>query len=501
MSVVPAWLAAAVLRRQFARIERDQRSPMATQERAFARIHRALRGTVIARATGLEGAPDLRAFAARSQSMEYGQLEEYVARTVDGGERGLLFHGAPAFVGLSSGTTGMNNKRIVHSASTLRGFTENETCIAAIIARHTSCNPVISDRLLWGASPPAHTRSAGGVDVGYISGKLATNIRWFLRPHSLPSAAVGRIADPKEKFREAARELRGRDVQMASAVPTYLLHLLEELRTEWGIEDFSGVWPNLRAVIYSGTPIDPYRAPIERLLGHAVPFFGMYVSTEAPLGCEIPSLNGGRSGLYSLHLGRTAYTFRRLDREGPLLTVADLVPGDEVELFLTAENGLVNYRVGDCLRIHSTAPLLVEVTGRVGHGLNLATEKVTLSQLARAFARVAEQSPTRLRHYFVCPGESERGRACYAWTILTDDPTGADRAALSASLDRALTDENGDYGEMRADLGFLDAPTVSVLPASVAHRYFARDSHRGQFKMKTAFPTAAALEEFLRALG
>ena len=421
-------------------------------------------------------------------------------RVADRCEDRVLFHGRPEFIGLSSGTTGSNNKRILHNRATLAAFQSWEFSLGAVIF-HAGVNPLVSDRLVWGSMPLAMTRAACGAEQGYLSGFLATRSRALLRARTVPSPAVGRIADMQQKIRAAALEVRGREVRIASAVPSYLIHLLEGLRAEWGVADLGGVWPKLDIVLYSGTAIDCYRAPLRALLGRAPRFLGMYLATEAPIGYEIPGLNGDRNGLYSFHLGEVVFTFRRLGGDERVLTVGDLQPDDEVELLLTADNGLVNYRVGDCLKIHSVRPLLFEILGRVGHGLNIATEKVSLSQLARAVARAAATTAAPIRHYFVCPGTGTPGPPTYDFTLLCDKPAAQDAAALSRALDAALKDENGDYRENREDLGFLGPPRVRVLDAALARRYFERDAHRGQLKMKTAFDTAAALAAFLRELG
>ena len=50
--------------------------------------------------------------------------------------------------------------------------------------------------------------------------------------------------------------------------------------------------------------------------------------------------------------------------------------GDEVEVLISSSNGLLNYSMGDCIRIASTEPYITfEIIGRVGQGLNIATEK------------------------------------------------------------------------------------------------------------------------------
>lgn len=497
----PPWLAAHVLRRRFAAVLEDQNDPLRAQRRAYLRLRAGLKGTEVARLSGLAAAEDLQAFARTVPARGYDFFADLTSRVVDRGERAVLFHGPPLFIGLSSGTTGVSNKRIVHNRATLRAFQGWEFALGALIERHAGVNPVVSDRLVWGAVPPETTRSPTGVEQGYISGFLAANSRRILRRRTVPSGEVGQIPDMGRKIKEAARQVRGRDVRIASAVPSYLISLLEALRAEWGVANFAGIWPRLDVVLYSGTPIACYREPICGLLGREVQFLGMYLATECPIGYEVPSLSGGRSGLYSFHHGDVVFTFRRLDGDGGVLTVGDLVEGDEVELLLSTPGGLINYRVGDCLKIHAVRPLLFEVTGRIGHGVNIATEKVTLSQLARAVARVSGAAPAPIRHFFVCPGRSGGGRPCYEWTLLAERPGALDPGAMSAALDRALMEENGDYRECREELGFLDAPRVHVMDAAVARRYFERDAHRGQLKMKTAFETREELDRFLRGLG
>lgn len=494
-----AGLAAKVLGARFARVLRDQEAPVQAQERAYRALRAALRGTEIARTNRLDEAGDLAAFARTVPPRGYDELAEAVARSVDRGERGVLFHGRPEFVGLSSGSMGQA-KRIVHDRASLAAFGDWEFALGAIILR-AGVNPVVSDRLVWGISPPESTRSGSGVEEGYLSGFLASRSRWILRRRTVPSPAVGRMADLPRKVQAAAPELRGRDIRIASAVPSYLLHLLEELRALWGVADLGAIWPHLDVVLYSGTPIDCFREPLVALLGRRPRFLGMYLATECPLGYEIAELAGEGNGRYSFHFGATVFTFRRLTGDGAVLTIGELAPGDEVELLVSGPHGLLNYRIGDCLKIRSTKPILFEVMGRVGHGLNLATEKVTLGQLNQAAARVSQPAAGALRHFFVCPGRSERGRPCYEWTLLFDRPEAVDRGAALAALERALGEENDYYKESRDGDSLLDPPRLNVLSSAVARRYFERDAHRGQLKMKTAFDSRAALVELLRGLG
>ena len=116
------WLASKVLARRYAALLRDQAEPLAAQQRAYAALRRRLAGTEVARASGLEGAADLAAFARTVPARGYDFFAERVDRVADGCEDSVLFHGRPEFIGLSSGTTGSNNKRILHNRATLAAF-------------------------------------------------------------------------------------------------------------------------------------------------------------------------------------------------------------------------------------------------------------------------------------------------------------------------------------------------------------------------------------------
>ena len=138
--------------------------------------------------------------------------------------------------------------------------------------------------------------------------------------------------------------------------------------------------------------------------------------------------------------------------------------------------------------------------GRVGHGVNVAAEKVTLSQLNKAAARLSQQTDLGLRHFFVLPGQSAKAKPCYEWILLADRPNAVPTSTVRDLLDEALMELNSDYRENRIDLGFLDLPNVQVLSSALANEYFEKASHRGQLKMKIAFDSREKFHTFLTEL-
>ncbi|MBN8555625.1 MAG: GH3 auxin-responsive promoter family protein [Deltaproteobacteria bacterium] len=497
-------LASIYLAQKWKRIQQDQLNPVAAQERALQKLKRNLAHTLNAKI--LETVSTLEDFAVKVPVKVHSDFETSIEKVCNQNAKGLLFNDELEFVGLSSGTIGGKCKRIPFNKKMVKVFTSFQTNFAAIVEHHSKVKFIADKRLTWGSSPITGVTETG-IPCGYISGFLATRSPSLMKSTAFPSIQTSLIENMKEKILTAGAEIKNEDIRIISAVPTYLINLLQELKAEWGIENFSEVWPNLEAIGYSATSIEPYREQIQKLIGKPLKFFGAYASTEAPLGYEIPSMNGNRSGVYSFNFGEIVFMFRKIINQGSdnatqsLCSVADLKVGDEVEVLISSPNGFLQYAMGDGLRILSVKPTITfEVLGRIGQGLNVATEKVPMRQLQKAVTLTAEKNKIQIAHFFVHPGQAANGTACYEWTLIVDQPENLDAEVLGAFLDSTLMQLNADYEENRIQMGFLEKPIVHLMKTDVVKKYFAKESHRGQLKMKTAFDSADKFNTFLSEL-
>jgi len=484
---------------------RNQRDPVAAQERAFLKLKAHLKGTEVAELYRLNQSTSLHEWMKNGRTLSYKDIQSSISQVIDEGKKDVFFKDDLQFVGLSSGTTLSNSKRILFNKKVFKNFKNYQLHLASILEKHTGIQILKDQRVTWGSGAlKEHTPL--GTPAGYVSGYLATQSPKITQKLSFPKRETYLIDDMNERVQRCARELEGTDIRLLSGVPTYLIHLLEELKTLWGIKNFSQVWPHCKTIVYSATGIEPYRERLQDILGQKLTFIGCYISTEGPIGYEIPSLNANQNGIYSFDFGDLVYSFKRIHPvtkagDGPLLSVAQLKAGDEVEVFISSPNGLLHYSMGDCLRIRSAHPtILFEILGRVGQGLNVATEKASLKELEEAVVSSVQKVGAPLEHYFVYPGRSENQRPCYEWVLISKQDELLPISKLKDLLDQKMMEQNVDYLEARTDTHFLGAPNVKQMSHELIRAYFKRDSQRGQLKMKTVFNSKEEFEAFIKKL-
>jgi hypothetical protein len=404
------------------------------------------------------------------------------------------------FIGLTSGTTAHRCKQVPITHDQAAVFKNFQMSVASVVIRNSPMRPFTDERLSWGTAPVLEHRE-DGVPMGYISGYISQKGPKFLRKKSFPSTETNLIADMDLKLRKLFDETALRDIRCLAGVPSYILNVLthfnEWSQAEYG-HDLAQMWPNLHTCVYSSAPIDPFRNQINALAGREITFFGTYIATEGPFGLEIPELNGFESGLHSLNVEDIVFGFEEVGT-GRRMRFSDLKEGDEVEVLVSAPNGLYQYKPGDVLRVAQVKPTpLFQILGRSGQMVNIAAEKATDVQIKKAMD-FAKQQIGDIEHFFVFPRFPIGERPHYQWVVLSDSAQ-MNMGRLAELLDKGLGETNGDYLEARHDTRVLGAPKAIVLSPEVMVRHFKANSHRGQLKPRHIFDSEEAFAKLLSDL-
>jgi hypothetical protein len=485
-----------LLSRRYQSLLAKQLNPSAAQEEAFLKLKKSLRGTKIFNLTEVSQARDLEEFARLAEVRTYKDYSAWISESISG-SKNLMHRDKLCYVGLSSGTTNPQSKSVPYNEGMLKAWKGFQLNIASVVEAASAVKFLRDKRLTWGSTP--HLETLGnGIQAGYVSGFLAMRSPSLIQKNTYPKKESLMLTDMPQKMKRMAEELRGVDLRLISAVPSYMVNVFETLKQEWGVENLSHAFPHLHTFVYSATAIHAWKDQINSLVGRELQYLGVYAATEGAFGYEIPEVNGGVNGRYSFHLDDFVLLFKRVGEDGKIVTLRSLKPGDEVELLLSSPNGLINYALGDVLRISSIEPFLTfEVLGRVGQGLNIAAEKVSQQELSQAVEIATKRMNSFTRHFFVRPGQSDSGRPSYTWTIALDEPQAGDASAWAKTLDRALMEVNDDYREARMDLQFIDAPQVNFIHQEVVKNYFRAVAGKGQLKMRTTFTSEESYSEYL----
>jgi hypothetical protein len=471
----------------------DQAGVTALQNKNFNKLNKGLRGTKISRKTGLENLENYKEFSEHFDVRAYDDFKPFIDAHVHGATN-VMFKNKVKYFGLTSGTSGKDSKKVPYNKQMISSFQKAQKYLVSVIAHEVKGLDLLSSpRLSYGSTPTTYEED--GMSFGYISGILTAKTPKSLQKVTFPSIDTLSIENWDVKMNEIFKQTIDQDIKVASGIPTYLISIFEYVLEKTGKKTISEVWPNLETVIYGATRIDQYRDRLNELVGKKMNYFGIYASTEAPIGIGINNAKYGKQ-VYAFH-PELVFTFNKVSNFEQC-GVDELIAGEDYFVNTTTPNGMVNYAMKDIIRIKSTTPeLTFEVLGRQGSGINIAAEKTCDEHVLDTVVNLSKKIGTNVEHYFLSPS-TKNNKPCYSWTIFSDELNqNSDAETIAKEIDELLCKFNNDYGDCRED-GIIASPIVTIAPSNFIKEYFDLYKNKGQFKMKTVFGSSDDFAEFLQ---
>jgi hypothetical protein len=462
------------------------------QNRNFKKLNKQLAGTKIAKKTGLDNLENYKEYSEHFKIREYDDFKPYIDAHVHGAKN-VLFNSDVKYFGLTSGTSGKDSKKVPYNKDMIKSFQKAQKYLAAVISSEVEgLSLLTAPRLSYGSTPSTYEED--GMSFGYISGILTAKTPKSLRKVTYPSIKTLSIENWDKKMDEIYKQTINQNIQVASGIPTYLISIFEYVLEQTGKKTINEIWPNLETVIYGATTIDQYRDRLNELVGKKLNYFGIYASTEAPIGIGINNAKEGKQ-VYAFH-PELIFTFNDVETFEQC-GMDQLRKDRDYFVNTTTPNGMLNYAMKDIIRIKSTSPILTfEVLGRQGSGINLAAEKTTDEQVLDTVVELSKRIGTNVDHYFLSPSVKD-GKPCYSWTIFSDELTKeSNLKEIENIIDELLCKYNSDYEDCR-DVSIINSPIVKVAPSNFIKTYFDLYKNKGQFKMKTVFGSNDDFQEFL----
>lgn len=462
------------------------------QKNLWKELRNELKGTEIYDTLKLEFIESYEDYCNHVPVNDFDFYSPFVDKICDG-QKNILFQGRPEYFGLSSGTSGQNSKRVPYNKRMMDLFIKSQRRVAARIAQFESEISVLDvSRLAFGSAPSVY--EVDGITYGYISGILSTKTPKLLKKKTFPSDEVLSLSDWDEKIARLIDESTNQDIQIVSGIPTYIISIFEAVLKKTGVKNISQIWPNLKVMVYAATPIKQYEERINQLVGHTLNFYGLYASTEAPIGLPFKAANHGDQK-YILNPD-LIYTFTE-ESSGKTVGMHQIRMQTEYYVNICTPNGFINYAMKDKIIFSKERNHLVfEFVGRKNTGMNLAAEKVSEDELLTAIIQTKETLNQDIRHYFVSPTKVD-GKPAYAWTLFVDVQQFPNNNTVGQILDTHLQNLNLDYKDCR-DVNVIVDPVIRYVCASRLQAYFEKNRSKGQFKMKTSFQSPEEFDSFMQ---
>ena len=395
------------------------------------------------------------------------------------------------YFALTSGTTGPckkipYNKGIGHIAK------KSQTTAGAIFHNKTGINPITMKTVVWGGSQNLEPQ-VQGIDCGSSSGYASLITPKLLQRKRYPSVETQNITDFDLKIQKLLQECKNVDIDVVGTLPSYFEYIMQSIIKHKNIKTISEFWPNLQLFIYSGTAITQYKDRLFELIGKEIETFGLYNSTESPMGLEAHMIQEDLPG-YLLNAEDVIYGFAYDD--GNVATIDEVKEGDEARILVSMPNGFHNYAVGDRVRITSLKPYFtLDPIGREGTRMDTYGEKILESDLQLAVKIASRNMGFSPEHFFVYPGQSEEQKKCYQWVIVHGSELC--QKTFNTAIDKSLMEVSDAYRMFRKDMGVLSLPQSRLISNELTRKIFEEKSHKCQLKLKTIFPSKIELESYL----
>jgi len=485
-------------------MDRASLDPRGTQEEILLRLVRRAAETEWGREHDFAGIHSVQDYRERVPLTGYEAMRPWWERYFEG-ESDVTWPGHVKYFALSSGTTS-GNKLLPVSRENLRTNRRSGlTVLAHYLAQSGDRDFLRGKTLYLAGSAPLRPKGAGF--IGDASGIMFHFTPSFARRFQLPTSEICSMTDWPAKIRAIVECSIEEDVRLVSACPSWVLVLfqgiVEEGRRRFGerVRTVSDVWPNLGGIAHFGMAWAPYRSALDRLVGKPIVHMDTFSASEGGLFAVQDSQD--RADL-RLQIDNGIFyefvPFDEIDADRPTrLGLEEVEEGKVYELVLTTNSGLWAYRLGDLVRITSTAPHRVLVAGRTRWNLNAFGEHVIVEEIEEAVLRASTELGVECAEFTVRPifPERQNERPFHEWMIEFRTPPG-DLDRFGDAVDRSIRAHNEDYDSHRTGDFGLAPPRIRPLAPGTFHRWMAqRGKLGGQHKVPRVLPDPSAGEALI----
>ena len=480
------WLARQMVRRRLRQVARALEDPVGTQERVLLDLVRRAANTEWGRSHGYAQIRSTADFQRAVPLCRYEDMAPLWHRAFDGA-RDVAWPGHIGYFAQSSGTTAGTTKLLpvsrdairanIRSGATLVGYCERMLPGAGLTGGKT---------LYFGGSTVLKRR--GACWQGDASGIMSRHVPPFASRFRLPDPKVAGIADWEEKVETICHSYLDEPVRAVAGLPMWSFILFRRLvdiareRLGRDIATVADVWPQMRAFIYFGMSIEPYRAQFAELFGSSIACVATYSSSEGGMNAVQADLADPSMELM-LDTG-TFYEFvpaAELESPEPTrLTLAEVELDKDYAILLSTPSGIWAYDVGDIVRFTSLRPPRIVFAGRTRLALNAFGEHLVQEHLDGAVAKACGEFGVAVRDFTVSVYFPSVVPPCggHRW-FLEFDGAPPPLGQFLNTLDEYLRGVNDDYAKYRENDYAISPPRGIVLARGTFYEWARRNGALG----------------------
>ena len=445
--------------------------------------------------------PDYKTFSEQVPLITYEELKPYVERMLKG-ENNLIWPSKVRWFAKSSGTTNDKSKFIPVSKEGLyqchyRGGTD---CVVSYLNMNPDSRMFSGKGLILGGS---HQISSLRKDIrcGDLSACLIQNINPLVNLIRVPEKRIALMSEWEKKLEEIVRSTLHKNVTNLSGVPSWFLTLIKKILQQSGKQYLSEVWPNLEVFFHGGISFEPYRSYYKELIpSEKMHYVETYNASEGFFAVQNSFDEQGMLLLLDIGVFFEFIPLSEVGKKDPIvLPIWEIEKGQNYALVITTNSGLWRYQIGDTVKVISTDPAKIIISGRTKHFINAFGEELMVDNAEKGLAKTCEQTGAIISNYSAAPVfMSNKSRGRHQWLIeFEKEPESLEQFA--DILDATLQSLNSDYEAKRYKGIFLDRLEIIKARPGLFHDWL-KDKGKlgGQHKIPRLSNNREHIEDMLK---
>lgn len=404
-------------------------------------------------------------FSKRVPLITYEELKPYVER-LRKGESNLIWPTPIRWFAKSSGTTNDKSKFIPVSREALQKchYQGGKDCVSLYLQMNPDSRFFSGKGLILGGSHSVNSFSNNSY-VGDLSAVLIQNISPLINLIRVPSKEIALMDEWESKLQAIANTTIHKNVTNLSGVPSWFMVLIKLILQKTGKKHLTDIWPNLEVFFHGGISFEPYRNQYRELIpSEQMHYVETYNASEGFFAVQNDFSDPAMLLMIDLGIFYEFIPLEEINKEQPrVLPLWETEKGKHYALVISTNSGLWRYQTGDTVKITSTQPHKIIISGRTKHFINAFGEELMVDNAEKGLAKACRESGGIVSNYTAAPVfMSDKTKGHHQWLIEFEKlPDSIDNFA--EKLDSALQSLNSDYEAKRYKgiaLGQLEVVTA-----------------------------------------
>ncbi|MFN0213714.1 MAG: GH3 auxin-responsive promoter family protein [Saprospiraceae bacterium] len=459
MQILDALLA-RIIKAKYKMVDKMLADPIGCQEQLMQEFVHVGRQTKFGQDHDFGSIENYEDFKKRVPIRNYEEILPYI-ELVKSGEKNVLWHGRPIFLGKTSGTTSKTKYIPVTKDSLKNQIDAPQYAALNYSHRYSEYSFLKGKAFLF--SDGHFFEDVNGFKTAPISTIANSMVPEFYKLLRLPSDKINAIPVYEERIEAMIGASLAKDVRTIVAMPVWLLVYLRTLKKNTN-KSFRELFPNFKLLLLSGMDYEPFLPEIKKYIDMPFDVLETYPSTEGFIayqdrleerGMQLVLNNGiffefvPVDALYKDHSRR--------------VSLKDVEVGVNYAIVLNTNAGLWGYINGDTVRFKTVFPHRIEITGRIAQYISAFGEHVMAEETDKSIAETAKECNATIIEYTVAPNIKDDGSKPFHEWFIEFGEIPNDLAEFAEQLDQKICARNFSYKDVVTHKA-IDPLKITLVP-------------------------------------